>query len=353
MTFTQEVVVAGIVQETSDVKTFLFEIPTQYRSEFKYKAGQYVTVEKFMSENKLRGTYYISSSPLEAAFSFTVKYLNCDGMSKHLHDEVRVQDKLIMRAPEGRFTCEVDPEQRLTYYMIGGGSGIIPLYAIIKDILDTEPLSTIHLLYSNRSSEETIFLDQLNKLASHHRGQFQVQFFMTAPRQERFIEFWDGQIGRLNAEKIERYLLDFPKQTLAEKFFICGPKGMNDTLSKQLLKLGRNRDQIYTERFNNAAIQMESKKAESSTKATVHLDGETVEIEVRDQSILQTLIDGGYDPPFSCTSGVCTTCMAKLRSGKVEMEVNYGLDEDEVAEGYILTCQSHPTTDEVELTYDV
>jgi len=91
----------------------------------------------------------------------------------------------------------------------------------------------------------------------------------------------------------------------------------------------------------------------SSAKASIKLDGEQVEIEIKDQTILQTLIDEGYDPPFSCTSGVCTTCMAKLTKGKVDMEVNYGLDEDEVAEGYILTCQSHPTTEEIELTYDV
>jgi ring-1,2-phenylacetyl-CoA epoxidase subunit PaaE len=163
--------------------------------------------------------------------------------------------------------------------------------------------------------------------------------------------------GRINKSSLHRFLEDYGSPISPQKFFICGPGSMIDDLESELLNIGVAREFMHSERFHpetGKVNEFELRKTDMamSSKAKITLDGNYIELEIQDQTILQTLIDAGYDPPFSCTSGVCTTCMAKLTRGAVEMEVNYGLDEDDVKKGFILTCQSHPTTEEIEVNYD-
>ena len=344
--------IAEIKRETARASTIYLALKDEEKLAFQYRAGQYLTVEAEVDGIKERRAYSICTSPHESDFAFTVKEVDGGKMSTYLNQQVNTGDYLHVLAPQGKFTYTSAPDTRVTHYLLGAGSGITPLFSLTKDILESEPLSTVHLLYGNRHESDIIYHEDLISLTRKYEGQFHLQFYVSTPK-ARFVEFWNGHAGRLDVAELDKYLSDFPKQTIEEKFFICGPDQMIDQLTNHLISIGKG-DHIYSERFNNKKAKMDSQSDKPTTsKAKIDLDGETVEIEVKDQSILQTLIDAGYDPPFSCTSGVCTTCMAKLKSGKVEMDVNYGLDEDEVADGYILTCQSHPTTEEIELTYDV
>jgi len=344
--------VAEIKRESIKASTVYLDIPIELREKFQYRAGQYLTVEMEADGDKIRRAYSICTSPHESLFGFTVKQIVDGKMSTFLNQQLKVGDYLQILPPQGKFVHTTQYEARITYYLLGAGSGITPLYSLLKDILESEPLSTVHLLYGNRDASEIIYHSELQSLSNYYKGQCYLKFFLSKPQKLLFIDHWDGQVGRLDSAALEKYLSAFPKQTIEEKFFICGPDQMIEQLSDHLTVMEKG-EHILSERFNNKKVKMESQPDRAICKAKIHLDGETVEIDIKNQSILQTLIDGGYDPPFSCTSGVCTTCMAKLKSGQVEMDVNYGLDEDEVAEGYILTCQSHPSTKEIELTYDI
>ena len=343
--------VSRVIVETAEAKTLVLEIPNELQRVFQHQAGQHLVIEYEKDNRRVRGAFSICTAPHEAKVAITIKK-GAEGMySTLLHAWIREGDALTVFPPAGQLINATDPDQRVTYYFMGSDGGITSLFALIKDILESEPLSTVHLLLANPHINAIIYRTALDKLAEFYADQFRLKYFLTSPSQNEFIRYWDGQVGDITPEDIDAYLLDFPKQTLNEKFFICGPSQMMDAISNHLVGLGK--EQILAEPVDKETVKMETKQNDGLTRAKVHLDGETVEIDVKEQSILQTLIDAGYDPPFSCTSGVCTTCMAKLKSGSVEMEVNYGLDEDEVAAGFILTCQSHPTSDEIELTYDV
>lgn len=336
-----------VVVETSSAKTIVLEVDDALQDKFQFKPGQYLTIS---APSGHQGKFSIISAPTQDTLAFTVKKINDDQVSAYLFEQIKPGDSISVSTPAGMAGVKTNADRRITYYMIAGGSGITSLYALIRGILDEEPLSTVHLLYANRDVADIIYRSELNELVDRHQHQFYLRHYLSSPTTPAFIDHWDGKVGRITPISLDKYLLDFPKQTLTEKFFICGPAKMSATLSAHLARAGR--DNIYVEQFNQDSVKMETKQTDHS-KAKVHLDGEIIEIDIKDQSILQTLIDAGYDPPFSCTSGVCTTCMAKLKTGQVDMEVNYGLDEDEVADGFILTCQSHPTSDEIELTYDV
>ncbi len=347
-----ELMVQQKVMETAGSASIYFHIPEDLQEVFVFKPGQYLTVEATIDEKKIRRAYSLCTSPAEGV-GFTVKKVEGGLMSTFLLEQVNEGDTLSVLKPYGKFVPEIHPERRVTYYLFGAGSGITPLMSIIKTVLESEPLSTLYLLYGNRSEEQIIFRKQLEQLTIKHEGQLLIEHALSQPQDGRSPGLWHGKTGRIDAEMVREFLIQNPKQTREEKFFVCGPGSMMDTVKGELLAAGVHPDDVKEERFQNELIAPTIAKETSSHKATIHLDGNTVELEVKDKTVLDTLIDAGYDPPYSCTSGVCTTCMAKLEKGTVEMEVNYGLDEDEVKEGFILTCQSHPTSDEIELTYDI
>lgn len=347
-----EVRVHKKVMETPGTASIFLDIPEHQEEMFAFKPGQYLTVEATINEKKIRRAYSLCTSPAEGV-GFTVKKVKGGLMSTYLLEEVNEGDTLSVLKPYGKFVPEIHPDRRVTYYLFGAGSGITPLMSIIKTVLESEPLSTLYLLYGNRSEEQIIFREQLEQLSVKHEGQLLVEHVLSQPQNGRSSLKWHGNIGRIDGEMVRKFLIQNPKQTREEKFFVCGPGTMMEVIRKELLAAGVDADDIKEERFQNDLIRPTTHQENSSHRAIIHLDGNKIEIDVKGKTILDTLIDAGYDPPYSCTSGVCTTCMAKLHKGTVEMEVNYGLDEDEVKEGFILTCQSHPTSDEIELTYDI
>ena len=352
--------VANKVAQTPDASVIYLD--TEGKDEFKFHAGQYITLRVDIGGQEERRAYSLCTSPDEADFGFCVKRLKGGKVSNYLLDELQTGKTLDVMPPDGRFLAETEPTQRKTYYLIGAGSGITPLMSITRKVLSDEPGSAVHLLYGNRAEDTIIFREELDEMARQYRGQFTVSHILSQPARKKAGGLggffgktkptWQGRIGRIDAQELGRFLQEHPSRTDANAYYICGPGAMIDTVEKELLRKGVPAGQIHTERFVVAPVT-DKIDAGAGAQVAVTLDGNTHNIEVSgEKTILETLIDQGVNPPYSCTSGACSTCIAKVTSGEVKMDVNHALDPDEVAEGYCLTCQAHPVTGTVELSYD-
>lgn len=355
--------------ETPDSCTLEFEIPDELHDLFHYKQGQYVTLRLKDGERELRRSYSMSSSPLDNRLAITVKKVAGGKVSTYLHDRLNAGDSIEVAPPDGRFFNELNPEKRRTYYLFGAGSGITPLMSILKTILESEPMSAVFLLYGSRNEENIIFRDALDQLSVRYAGQLHVEHILSQPGKEKaggiFSVFkkstinWQGKTGRITGRSVNVFL----DENLAHGpetdclYFICGPGDMADSVKATLTGRGISAKQIHTEHFVNASHvpgEFADNGAGGGNRLIAHLNGERIELPIPENAtILDVMVKAKHDPPYSCTAGACSTCMAKLISGKVRMDACYALDDDEVKAGYILTCQSHPETPVVEITYDM
>ncbi len=359
-----ELKVKSIRPETADAVTVVFEIPGNLAETFKYTQGQYLTLRFQFNGKEERRAYSMCSSPLDNDLAVTVKRLKGGLVSNYIHDQLKAGQTVEVMPPEGRFFTVLKEDNQKTYYVFGAGSGITPLMSIIKTVLEKEPMSKVCLLYGNRSEETIIFKESLEALEKRYRDQLVVEHILSQPKREKsggLLSFlskgtvlWNGKIGRINAAAVKEFLGQHPARTAEVEYFICGPGSMIEAVEKGLKELSVNKNRIHTERFTSDVEEKDRAKGTAGAKIIVHLNGEKIETEVPEgKTILDVLLDLRYDPPYSCHSGACSTCMAKIVSGSVKMDACYALDDDEIAEGYILTCQSHPTSDVVELTYEI
>ncbi len=361
--------VKDIIPETAQAASVIFTVPSELKETFQYKAGQYLTLLFQIGDHEVRRSYSMSSAPFQEELQVTVKRVEGGLVSNYIIDKIKPGSTIKVMAPQGRFTAKISDENRKTYYFFGAGSGITPLMSLVKTILEEEAQSSVFLLYGNRDEESIIFKDQLKNLEEKYTGQLVVEHILSQPVKEKksgLSSFfskaktnWRGLTGRIDHKQIARFFDEHPKRYEDSAYYICGPGEMIDTVEAALLGQGIEQKKIYSERFLTATDSSSSNKKATTTKGDgasvlIHLDGKEINLSVPDgKTVLDALIDAKYEPPYSCRSGSCAACMGKVIKGKIEMEACFALDDDEIAEGYVLTCQSHPKTDEVEISFDV
>ncbi len=357
-----DLAVADKTAQTPDASVIYLD--TEGLEAFAFHAGQYLTLKIELDGQEERRAYSLCTSPDERPMGFCVKRLDGGKVSNYLLDELNAGDTLAVMPPDGKFLAKTEPSQRKTYYLIGAGSGITPLMSIARKVLADETGSAVHLLYGNRAEDTIIFREELDTMAREYRGQFTVNHVLSQPARKKASGLgglfgktkptWEGRVGRVDAQELGLFLADHELRTAESAYYICGPGGLIDTVEKELLRRGVEDRRIHTERFVVAPVaEADRITGTADARVAVTLDGKLHDISVASgKTILETLVGMGLNPPYSCTSGACSTCIAKVTSGEVKMDVNHALDPDEVAQGYCLTCQAHPTTEAVALSYD-
>jgi ring-1,2-phenylacetyl-CoA epoxidase subunit PaaE len=347
--------VAEIVPETADASSIRFDIPSELRDAFRFKAGQHLTLKAEIGGEELRRNYSLCTAPDDEDWMVTVKRIAGGVFSNWVGDHLKAGDTIDVMPPHGSFTTEFDPEQSRRYVGFAGGSGITPVISLIKTALKREPNSRFTLLYGNRDSSSVIFLDALADLKDRYMGRFELYHFLA--EEEGDVELFNGMLDqKMCGHAIEQLLGDVAG---VDAWFICGPGPMMDAAESALLERDVAKERIHIERFTadrpSAALAQEMAKLEAKAvgaNVAVTLDGRTRRIEFTEGNILDSARAAGLPAPFACKAGVCATCRAKVTSGKVEMAARYGLTDEEVADGYVLTCQSVPVGDGVAVDYD-
>ena len=347
--------VREIVPETAEANSIRFEIPTALRDAFAFKAGQHLTLRATIEGEEVRRNYSLCTAPAESDWMVTVKRIGGGLFSNWVGDALKAGDTVEVMVPHGSFTTEFSAANKRHLVGIAGGSGITPVMSLIKTLLREEPHSRFTLLYGNRDSSSVIFLEALAGLKDKHLGRLEIYHFLDAEEQD--IELFNGMLSRERLEDAIGALV--PDAAQVEGWFICGPGPMMDAAEGALLDRNVPKERIHIERFTAdrppQAVAQEMAQLQTQAEGVtvaVTLDGRTRRVPFTAGNILDSARAAGMPAPFACKAGVCATCRAKVTKGKVEMAVHYGLTDEEVAEGYVLTCQSVPLGGGVAVDYD-
>jgi ring-1,2-phenylacetyl-CoA epoxidase subunit PaaE len=348
--------IAEVIPETAEAKSIRFHVPEELRETFRFKPGQHLTLKADLGGEEVRRNYSLCVAPQEGEVKVTVKRIAGGLFSNWANDNLQAGDSVDVMPPHGSFTWDFRPGASSHYVGFAGGSGITPVMSLLKTALLTEPDSRFTLLYGNRDSQSVIFLEALAKLKNRFMDRLQVHHFLAEEAED--IELFNGILDRPKCDDILSHLID-PAEAAA--FFICGPGPMMDSAEEALIGRGVDRQKIHLERFTadrppealQAQLEALSKEAQGAT-LLVTLDGRKRRIPFSAEAgnILDSARLAGLPAPFACKAGVCATCRARVVSGEVEMAARYGLTDEEVAAGYVLTCQSVPKGEAVEVDYD-
>lgn len=346
--------VKKIVKLTKDAVAVYFEIPEDLKRTFRYKQGQFLSLQIEINGEKYRREYSLCSSPYSHEdHVIASKVIGNGNVSNYLYNDLKEGDILQVYPPQGKFFTELHDTNEKTYFLIGGGSGITPLISILKSVLHAEPKSKIILYYGNLNEESIMFKYELAELSEKYPDSFKLYNTLSET-----ADSWTGLKGFINKEDLVKIINDNSVDKTSSEFFICGPGEMMDLVKEVLQNEKIPSDKIHIEYFT-APVHHEEYVPEGEEDDVVKerevqiiLDGSEYTVSVPpDTVILDAAIKADVDPPYSCKSGICTTCRAKLYSGKVKMDEREGLSDSEIDDGYILTCQSHPLTDDVKIEY--
>jgi len=347
--------VAEIVPETSEANSIRFDVPAELRDRFAFKAGQHLTLRATLDGEEVRRNYSLCTAPDDQDWMVTVKRIGGGLFSNWVGDSLKAGDMIDVMPPHGSFTTDFDPGNARHLVGIAGGSGITPVMSLVKSLLKYEPQSRFTLLYGNRDSSSIIFLEALAALKDKHLERLEIYHFLDAEEQD--IDLFNGMLDRVRCD--EAILNLVPDAAEVSDWFICGPGPMMDAAEGALLDRNTPRERIHIERFTAdrppEAVAREIAQLQSEAEGvtvSVTLDGRTRKVPFTAGNILDSARASGLPAPFACKAGVCATCRAKVTSGKVEMAARYGLTDEEVADGYVLTCQSVPLGDGVAVDYD-
>ncbi len=349
--------VSELHKETKDCTAITFDIPKELKEKFLYKQGQHLTLKTMIDGEEVRRSYSLCSSPVEDKWQVAVKRINGGVFSNFANNDLKIGDAIEVMPPIGNFYVEVDPSKTKNYIVFAAGSGITPILSIIKTHLALEPNSTFKLFYLNRTVKSIIFKEEIEALRNKFFGRLEIFYFLT--KEQRDIPLLNG---RFTAEKIKELTDKIIDISQVDECFVCGPEEMIFLIRDGLVKAGLSKDRIHYELFFSGATEEDKKRAAEAvehkfdgTEVTIIDGGKEFHFAMEDDydNILDGALAAGADLPFACKGGVCSTCKCKVVEGEVEMKINYALEEDEVAKGFVLSCQAVPITEKVTVDFDV
>ncbi len=344
-----------IQKQTADCVSISFTIPENLKQDFAFTHGQNITLKKTIDGEELRRSYSICSADFENELTVAVKKVTGGKFSSYANDFLKAGDSIDVLPPTGKFNTTLDINNKKNYTAFAAGSGITPIISIIKTSLHTEPQSNFTLVYNNRNKASIIFFEQLEALKNKYLQRFNFINILSREKTDADILF-----GRIDDKKLQA-LNSLVNYKMQDEFFVCGPEEMIFCVKDFLENIDIDKKKIHFELFTTPGFKKEKAVIESipkspkiKSKISIKLDGRMVDFDMgfESGSILDEALKRGADLPFACKGGVCCTCKAKLIEGEVTMDVNWGLEHEELAMGYILTCQSHPVTETVKIDFD-
>lgn len=352
--------VSAVRPEAEDAVCLTLDVPTELQAEFRAQAGQHVVLRTELGGAEQRRTYSLLNAAGELPLRIAVRTHAQGHVSRHIARNVKPGDTLDVMPPNGSF----GPRENLggTYVAFAAGCGITPIISMIKTLLTREQSSRVILFYGNRSYSRGMLLEELLELKDRYLDRFALHFIMSGEPQE--IDLLNGRLDAAKVRELAKGLFDVSR---VRDCFVCGPGTMIEDVTGVLRTLGVDPARIHSEHFTatdlssagaiTAQASSEQAAAQSApgiTQVEVRMDGRrrTFTMRTDEETILDAAARAGIDLPFSCKAGVCSTCRTKLVRGKVELDQNYALEDWELEQGFILACQAHAKTPELELNYD-
>lgn len=342
--------VLEVRRETADCVSVALEVPNT--DTFSFVPGQYLTLRSTINGQEVRRSYSLCSSPLSGELRVAIKQVEQGVFSTWANTELKAGDTLETMPPMGNFALEIEPTDEQTYVGFAAGSGITPVLSILKTVLERAPKAKFILFYGNRKTNSIIFKAELEDLKDAHMGRLEVHHVLSREDQGNDLLF-----GRIDEARAAQFVAQIPGVKAAAGHFLCGPEAMIKGVQSALEQAGVSAKNIHFELFTSTAPAAEKAPATAASSGdaavTVILDGEETHFTQGPKDfILDAALDAGADVPYACKGAVCCTCRAKVLEGEVEMAMNYSLTDDEVAEGFILTCQSMPRSPKVTVSFD-
>jgi ring-1,2-phenylacetyl-CoA epoxidase subunit PaaE len=345
-----------ITKETPDCISVTFEVPEEKKNIFNFIQGQFLTFRREIDGEEIRRSYSICSCVVEEDLSVAIKILPDGKFSSFANKILKPGDLIEVMPPSGRFFTDLSPSNKKRYVAIAAGSGITPVISLVKTILITEKNSEIVLIYGNRDKNSIIFKSQLDSLKNKNMDRLSI--FHIFSREQGDTELFSGRIDKKKINYFLEHIID-PK--LTDEVFICGPEEMIMETKEAFLAKKIDPKHIHFELFTPSGQikilppRTHGAHSDEISKVNIRVDGinSCLEVYYEGESILEAALRNGADLPYACKSGVCTTCRAKLENGEVYMDVNYGLEPEEIENGFILSCQAHPRSRELSLNFDM
>jgi ring-1,2-phenylacetyl-CoA epoxidase subunit PaaE len=343
-----KLIIKEVKRETKDAVSILFSVPEELHANYTFLAGQYINLRLTLDNQEIRRAYSICSAPDSDELRIAVKAVPKGLFSQFANTKLKAGDVLEVGKPEGKFTFEPQADRQRNYAAFVAGSGITPAISILKSVLKNEPKSSFVLVYGNKSPEETIFHQELHDLQSQYMGRLFVHYVYSQAKSEEALS------GRIDKKTVNYILKEKHASLDFDKFYLCGPEEMINTVSDTLKEKNIKESNIKFELFSASAKENSIEQSlEGHAQITVMVDDEETTFEMSaKQTILDAALKQGIDAPYSCQGGICSSCLARVTEGTAEMTKNSILSEKEVASGLILTCQAHPTSASIRVDFD-
>jgi ring-1,2-phenylacetyl-CoA epoxidase subunit PaaE len=343
-----KLIIKEVRRETKDAVSILFNVPEELKPNYAFIAGQYINLRLKLDGEEIRRAYSICSSPESGELRIAVKAVKNGVFSQFANNKLKAGDALEVGTPEGKFLFEPKADRQKNYAAFASGSGITPVMSIIKSVMKSEPKSSFILVYGNKTPEGTIFQQELHDLQLKYVSRFFVHNVYSQAKVENAL------FGRIEKSTVNFVLNNKHKELEFDKFYLCGPEAMIETVTEVLNEKNVKESAIKFELFTTSSHETVIKESlEGHSKITIMVDDEETTFEMsQKQTILEAALKQGIDAPYSCQGGICSSCLARVTSGTIEMAKNSILTDGEIAAGLVLTCQAHPTSESVYVDYD-